>query len=72
MDKIALVTGASGGIGAMTAGELAKAGYIVYAAARRVDKMQELKADGIRPVPLDLSDEQSIVNCVQTIFFIQK
>ena len=33
MNKIALVTGASGGIGAMTAKELAKAGFAVYAAA---------------------------------------
>ena len=43
MSKIALVTGASSGIGAMPARELAKAGFTVYAAARRVDKMEELK-----------------------------
>ena len=41
MSKIALVTGASSGIGAMTARELSKAGYTVYAAARRVDKMEK-------------------------------
>lgn len=42
MNKIALVTGASSGIGMMAAQELAKNGYTVYAAARRVDKMDVL------------------------------
>ena len=67
MNKIALVTGASSGIGAMTARELSKAGYTVYAAARRVDKMEVLKKDGIRPVSLDLTKEESMINCVETI-----
>ena len=67
MNKIALVTGASSGIGAMTARELSKAGFTVYAAARCVDKMEELKKDGIRPISLDLTKEESMVNCVETI-----
>lgn len=67
MNKIALVTGASSGIGAMTARELSKAGYTVYAAARRVDKMEVLKKDGIRPISLDLTKEESMLNCVETI-----
>ena len=67
MNKIALVTGASSGIGAMTARELSKAGYTVYAAARRVDRMEVLKKDGIRPVSLDLTKEESMTNCVETI-----
>lgn len=67
MNKIALVTGASSGIGAMAAKELAGAGFVVYAAARRVEKMEELKKFGIRPVPLDLTDEKSISACVETV-----
>ena len=67
MNKIALVTGASSGIGATTAKELAKNGYTVYAAARRVDKMQELKKDGIKPIALDLTKDESVVQCVQDI-----
>ena len=67
MNKIALVTGASSGIGAMTAKELAKNGYTVYAAARRVEKMNELKRYGIKPISLDLTKEDSMVQCVQNI-----
>lgn len=67
MNKTALVTGASSGIGAMTAKELAKNGYTVYAVARRVDRMEELKKDGIRPISLDLTNEESMVQCVQQI-----
>lgn len=68
MNRIALVTGASSGIGAMAANELAGAGFVVYAAARRVEKMEELKKFGIRPVPLDLTDEKSVLACVETVF----
>lgn len=67
MNKVALVTGASSGIGAMTAKELANNGYTVYAAARRVEKMNELKQEGIKPISLDLTKEDSMVQCVQTI-----
>lgn len=67
MKKIALVTGASSGIGMMTARELAGNGYTVYAAARRLEKMNELKKDGIKPVLLDLTKEDSMVQCVQGI-----
>ena len=67
MSKIALVTGASSGIGAMTAEELSRAGFTVYAAARRVNKMEQLEKYGIKPIFLDLTDEKSIVECVGKI-----
>ena len=67
MNKTALITGASSGIGAMTAKELAKNGYTVYAAARRLDKMKQLEKEGIKPIFLDLTDEDSMVQCVQSI-----
>lgn len=50
MKRVALVTGASSGIGKMVAQELKEAGFRVYAAARRVDRMADLKAEGITPV----------------------
>ena len=57
MNKVALITGGSSGIGSATARELIKAGFIVYAAARRIDKMESLKKEGINPISLDLTNE---------------
>lgn len=65
--KIALVTGASSGIGAATALRLAAAGFIVYAAARRVERMAELATHGITVIGLDITSEDSITACLQTI-----
>ncbi len=67
MKKVALVTGASSGIGMLTARELAERGFMVYAAARRLEKMDELKEYGVKTVFLDLTDETSIKNCVHSI-----
>lgn len=67
MVKTVLVTGASSGIGKATAIYLAQNGYHVYAAARRMEKMQELKEYGIKPVTLDVSKDESMVACVEKI-----
>ena len=85
MEKIILITGASSGIGRDAALKLAGQGHRVYAAARRTDKLDELreefaerteKASGkckpgsILPLALDITDEASIEAAVETI--IQK
>ena len=67
MNKVVLVTGASSGIGTKIAQELKKTGFTVYAAARRIDKMDDLRERGIIPVFLDLTNEKSMVDCVQTV-----
>lgn len=67
MAKIVLVTGASAGIGKATAIYLAQSGYQVYGAARRTEKMQDLKAYDIKPVALDITKEESITACVEQI-----
>lgn len=72
MAKTALVTGASGGIGRTIAQELTSAGFKVYAAARRVDRMADLEKDGITPVALDLTKDESIVECVNTVLSKEK
>jgi len=62
----AIVAGASSGIGAATAVELAAHGFPVALGARRVEKCQELvdkiRADGGEAValPLDVTDPQSV------------
>src|SRR6218665_1768175 len=67
MAKTVLVTGASSGIGKATAIYLAQNGYSVYGAARRVDKMQDLKTYGIHPIALDVTKEESMVACIEQI-----
>jgi NADP-dependent 3-hydroxy acid dehydrogenase YdfG len=69
-----IVAGASSGIGAATAAELAGRGFPVAVGARRVDKLTELvekiRADGGEAVafPLDITDPESVKSFVaQTI-----
>lgn len=65
--KTALVTGASSGIGRSTVLRLLEAGAEVYAAARRVEKMQDLKEKGAKVLALDVTDEASVRKAVETI-----
>jgi NADP-dependent 3-hydroxy acid dehydrogenase YdfG len=58
---IAVVTGASSGIGAATARALAKAGFHVVLGARRVDRCAEIAAEiGGTAVRLDVTDADSV------------
>lgn len=65
--QVILVTGASSGIGYEAAQRLARMGHKVYAAARRTALMEPLKADGIVPLALDVTDASSMQACVDTI-----
>lgn len=67
MTKVALVTGASSGIGRCTAQALRKEGFIVYGAARRMDKLEELKELDIQVLPLDVTDDISMERCVGAV-----
>ena len=70
-DRTAVVTGASGGIGAATARALAGAGARLALGARRVDRLEELvkelPGDGHEIAPLDVTDTASCEEFVSTI-----
>jgi short-subunit dehydrogenase len=65
--KVALVTGASSGIGADAALRLKKAGYTVYGAARRTERMSALQKAGVKVLSLDVTDDDSVRRAVDTI-----
>lgn len=65
--RVALVTGASAGIGKATARRLLSDGWTVYGAARRLERMADLEADGARTLSLDVTDEESRSDAVQAV-----
>jgi NADP-dependent 3-hydroxy acid dehydrogenase YdfG len=66
--KTAVVTGASSGIGAATARALAAAGYHVFLAARRVERIEILAQEiGATSVPTDVTDPESVELLADTI-----
>ena len=66
-NKVILLTGASSGIGYDTAVALAQQGHKVYAAARRVERMEPLRQYGIVPLKMDVTDEASMKEGVNTL-----
>ncbi len=67
VSKAVLVTGCSSGIGWATAGRLADAGWKVYATARDVEKIAPLERRGCELLPLDVTDEESMISAVEEV-----
>jgi short-subunit dehydrogenase len=67
MSKVVLITGASSGMGKATAKLLVQNGYIVYAAARRIEQMSDLELIGARILKMDITDDPSIKAGINTI-----
>ena len=65
--RTVLITGCSTGIGRACAQRLAGAGHTVYATARRLESVEDLKAAGCRTLALDVTDEASMTAAVQAI-----
>lgn len=65
--KVILITGASSGIGYDTAAALAKQGHKVYAAARRMEKMEPLRQQGVVPIKMDVTDTVSLEAGLHTV-----
>lgn len=61
-ERLAIVTGASSGIGAATARALAGEGFEVLACARRADRLADLASEhrNISPWALDVTDQSSV------------
>ena len=62
--KVALVTGASSGIGKVTAEQLAYAGYRVFGTSRRALRTE---ARSFEPVVLDVTSDSSVAAAVQEV-----
>lgn len=66
-NKVAIITGASSGIGKVTALRFLKEGYKVYVGARRLDAMQDLEQQGAHLHTLDLTKGESIDAFVEKV-----
>lgn len=66
--RVAVVTGASSGIGAATFRALAAAGFEVVGAARRLERVEEIAREvGCRALRLDVTDPDSVAELAEAV-----
>jgi NADP-dependent 3-hydroxy acid dehydrogenase YdfG len=67
VSPIAVVTGASSGIGAATAIALGRHGYRIVAGARRVERLERVAGEEGLALHLDVTDEDSVKDFVKQV-----
>lgn len=65
--RVVLITGCSSGIGRAAALALNSGDNTVYASARRAERLDDLRAAGVRTLRLDVLDDDSMVAAVEQI-----
>ena len=64
---VVLITGCSSGIGRASALHLAREGWMVYATARKVDGLADLRDAGCVTLPLDVNDAAAVAELLARI-----
>ena len=64
---VAVITGASSGIGAATAIALGRRGYRIVVGARRVERLERVAGEEGVALALDVTDEQSVADFVREV-----
>ena len=67
MTGVAVITGASSGIGAATAIALARKGYRIVVGARRVERLERVAGEDGVALRLDVTDEESVNTFVNEV-----
>src|SRR2546429_8813330 len=65
--QVAVITGASSGIGAATAIALGRHGYKVVVGARRIERLERVAGEDGLALRLDVTDEQSVKEFVRDL-----
>jgi NAD(P)-dependent dehydrogenase (short-subunit alcohol dehydrogenase family) len=66
-NRVAIITGASSGIGSAAALSLLSQGFTVYGAARRIDRLEALASQGVKPLALDVTDAKSMQDGIANV-----
>lgn len=65
--KVVLITGASSGMGRVTALYLSKKGFMVYAGSRKPEKLFNIQSKNLYPIKLDITDSKNIKEAISAL-----